>query len=163
MEFTQKSVGFWVLNFGMFVGGAFYLYGGSFWKKYKAITETSLFCDLWNQSRKKIKALAKTSFFVSFGLRAENILIFYDKFSALLSKLHFESVELFCDSFSTNNIVYLFRDLSKILLEFWSEIFGNFCQNCFLFYRGSFWRETNLSKKHSVSHPLWTWRGNCFD
>ena len=125
----------------MFVRGAFYLYGGSFSEKRKF-------------SRKQ-------DFLVIFGLRAEKNVSFDDCFSALLSKLFSESVELFCDSFSTNNIVSLFRDLSKILLDFWREIFGNFVKTAFYITEDQL-EEKAICRKNIVFHILWHLEGNLF-
>ena len=84
----------------------FYLYGDHFEKKDKTLAKTKFFCQFWTESGKEFK--------------------FPWQFFALVLKLHSESVELLFDFLSTNNFVYTFWDLSKYLLEFCSEIFGNF-------------------------------------
>ena len=129
MDFTQKSVGLLLESFGKFVRGAFH----------STCTD--------DHFEKKSKLSWKQVLFVSFGIRAEKNLIFDDKFSALLSKLHSESVELFCESFSTKNIVYLFRDLSKKLLEFWSEFLGKFVKTAFYYWGTSLKRNQLIKKK----------------
>ena len=136
MVFTQKCVGLLLENFGKFFRSAFH----------STCTE--------DHFEKKSKLSWKQVFFVTFGLRGEKNLTFHDSFSALLSKLHSESVELFCDSFSTNNIVYLFRDLSKILLEFWREIFGKFVKTAFYITEDQF-EEKPTCRKNIVFHILW--------
>ena len=108
------------------------------WKSSACSSKVYSIPPAWMIISKRNKAFAETSFVVSFVLRAEKNLISDDTFSALLSKLHSESVELFCDSFSTNNIVYLFRDLSKKLLEFWSEFLGKFVKTAFYYWGTSF-------------------------
>ena len=124
------------------------------WKSSACSSKVYSIPPAWMIISKRNKAFAETSFVVSFVLRAEKNLISDDTFSALLSKLHSESVELFCDSFSTNNIVYLFRDLSKILLEFWREVFGNFVKTAFYITADQF-EEKPTCRKNIVFHILW--------
>ena len=128
MDFTQKYFGLLLGKFGMFVRGAFH----------STCTE--------DHFGKKSKLSRKQVLFVSFGFRAEKNLIFDDNFSALFSKLHSESVELIRDLFSTNNIDYLLRDLSKKLLEFWSEILGKFVKTAFYYWRISLTRNQIIEK-----------------
>ena len=129
MDFTQKSVGLLLESFGKFVRGAFH----------STCTD--------NHFKKQSKLSRKQVLFVSFGIRAEKNLIFDDIFSALFSKLHSESVELFRDLLSTNNFDYLIRDLSKKLLEFWSEILGKFVKTAFYYWRISLTRNQIIEIK----------------
>ena len=110
----------------------FYLYGGLF--------------------RTKSKLSRKQVLFVSFGFRAENNLIFDDDFSALLSKLHSESVQLFCDLLWTNSFVSFSRSEQDFVgvLE-WN--FWQFCQNCILLLKHQF-EEKPTYQKNSISYPL---------
>ena len=103
---------------------------------------------------KKESSRKNKVFLVIFGLRSKANLTFDDSFSALLSKLHSESVKPIFDFFSTLSIVYPFRYLSKTLLDFGSEIFGNFVKTAFNF-RASVWRETNLTIKKDF-HIFWS-------
>ena len=81
--------------------------------------------------KKKQSSRENKRFLVFFGIWSETNLTFHDSFSALLSKLHSESVKPFLIFFSTINIVYPFRYLSKTLLDIWSETFGNFVKTAF--------------------------------